>query len=259
MRTLYVDSRSGVGTASNFTIDLNRTLHIPEGGKFRVDNLRIPLTFNTVNVNNCHLYYVDNGLFYQAVIARGIYASVTLAIAIQAAFAATGAPSHVTVFFDASNGNTTFSVNQVGSWVLLSDASVADFPTYYPGVDVKNPQSFNSVLGFPSSGVTHVGSVYTFPCISVLAYDELYLCSSKLSSQTVQSPWGGSSVICVAVVIGVFGDILKTETPLMFWNDIGPISMKQIDFQLTDRFGNPVNVLAGNISFQLTVDTLSHD
>ena len=97
--------------------------------------------------------------------------------------------------------------------------------------------------------------LWTFPFISVLAYDTLYLCSSKLSAASSQAPWGSASVICQIPVNGVFGDVQLGSSPLLVWSDLGPLSCDSLDFQLTDRFGNPVNILAGNFSFQLTVDT----
>ena len=42
-RTFFVDSRSCVGTASAFQFGLTRSLNVQEG-RFRVDNLRVPLT-----------------------------------------------------------------------------------------------------------------------------------------------------------------------------------------------------------------------
>jgi hypothetical protein len=254
MRTFHVDSRSCVGTASNFQYNLTRSLNVPEG-RFRVDNLRIPLTFNLVNQNNQNIYYLDNGVYRKAVIARGNYTSDTLPAAIQAAFSAAGG-SAVTVAYDDSTGTTTFSIATTGVWTLLADSQLRGLA--YPAVNTSNPQSFNSVLGYPSSGiaVTSSGGVTTwsFPFISVLPYDVLYLRSSKLGGNSSQAPWGGSDVICAAVVTGTFGDVQLSASPLLMWNELGPLSADSLDFQLTDRYGNPVNILAGNMSFQLTVD-----
>jgi hypothetical protein len=98
MRTFFVDSRSCVGTASDFLYGLTRSLNVQEG-RFRVDNLRVPLTFNLVNRNNQNLYWLDNGTYRTAQIARGNYTSETLPAAIQAAFTA-GGGSPVTVAYD---------------------------------------------------------------------------------------------------------------------------------------------------------------
>ena len=97
-------------------------------------------------------------------------------------------------------------------------------------------------------------NTWTFPFVSVLPYDTLYLSSSKLSGSSSQAPSGSSTAICVAVVDGNFGDVLLASSPLNVWTAVGPLSADSLDFQLTDRFGNPVNILAGNMSFQLTVE-----
>jgi hypothetical protein len=257
MRTFFVDSRSCVGSSSDFLFSLTRSLNV-QRGRYRVDNLRVPLTFNLANRNNQNLYWLDNGSFRTAQIARGNYTSETLPAAIQAAFAA-GGGSAVTVAYDQTTGTTTFAVATSGqSWTLLSDAQLLSLSSRYPGVDVNNPKSFNSVLGYPSSAITvaTAGNVQTwsFPFISVLPYDTLYLCSSKLSGSSSQAPSGGSRAICVGVVDGNFGDVLVAASPWDVWQEVGPLSADSLDFQLTDRFGNAVNILAGNLSFQLTVE-----
>ena len=256
MRTFFVDSRSCVGSASDFRYDLTRSLNVQEG-RFRVDNLRVPLTFNLVNKNNQNLYWLDNGTYRTAQIARGNYTSETLPAAIQAAFAA-GGGSSVTVAYNSTTGTTTFAVATGGSWTLLSDKDLLFLSSRYPSTDVNNPKSFNSVLGYPSSAITvaAAGGVQTwsFPFISVLPYDTLYLCSSRLSGSSAQAPSGSSSAICVGVVDGNFGDVLVAASPWDVWQDVGPLSADSLDFQLTDRFGNAVNILAGSMSFQLTVE-----
>jgi hypothetical protein len=256
MRTFFVDSRSCVGTASDFLYGLTRSLNVQEG-RFRVDNLRVPLTFNLVNRNNQNLYWLDNGTYRTAQIARGNYTSETLPAAIQAAFTA-GGGSPVTVAYDQTTGTTTFAVTTAASWTILSDAQLLLLSSRYPLADVNNPKSFNSVLGYPSSAITVVTAAsvqtWSFPFISVLPYDTLYLCSSKLSGASSQAPTGGSRAICVGVVDGNFGDVLVAASPLNVWQDVGPLSADSLDFQLTDRFGNAVNILAGSMSFQLTVE-----
>lgn len=254
MRTFHVDSRSCVGSASNFQFNLTRCLNVPENGRFRVDNVRVPLTFNLVNHNNQFLYYLDGTTYRQATIARGNYDSPGLAAALQAAFATAGG-SAVAVAYNGTTGATTISVTTSGAWTLLSDAQLLSLSARYPSVDVANPKSFNSVLGYPSTAITVASNVWTFPFVSVLAYDTLFLCSGKLTGSNSQAPWGSSAVICQLPITGVFGDVQVGSSPLFVWNDLGPLSADSLDFQLTDRFGNPVNVLAGNMSFQLTVDT----
>jgi hypothetical protein len=164
----------------------------------------------------------------------------------------------VTVAYNGVTGATTFAVTTTGVWMLLSDANLLSLASHYPTTSVNNPQSFNSVLGYPSSAITIVVSggvnTWTFPFVSVLPYDTLYLSSSKLSGSSSQAPSGSSTAICVAVVDGNFGDVLLAASPLNVWTAVGPLSADSLDFQLTDRFGNPVNILAGNMSFQLTVE-----
>ena len=256
MRTFFVDSRSCAGTSSDFLYNLTRSLNVQDG-RFRVDNLRVPLTFNLVNRNNQNLYWYDNGTYRTAPIERGNFTSATLPAAIQAAFAA-GGGSSVTVAYNSDTGTTTFTVATSGAWLLLSDSQLLGLSSHYPTTDVNNPKSFNSVLGWPSSGITGAatGSVFTwtFPFISVMPYDSLYLCSSTLSGASSQAPWGASRAICVAVVDGLFGDVIITSSPQLVWETVGPMSADSLDFQLTDRFGNAVNILAGNMSFQLTVE-----
>ena len=134
MRTLYVDTRSTLwsGSPSDGTLQLTRTLTVPDGGRMRVDNVRIPAIWNTVSLLNQNLYYLDNGVYRKAQIARGIYDSDSLAAAIQAAFSAAGGTA-VTVAYSASTGATTFSINTpAANWTLLTDQQLLSLAAQYP-------------------------------------------------------------------------------------------------------------------------------
>ena len=86
MRQLFIDSRDRIsGTSSNFRIQLPETLVLPPGRRARIDNLRVPQVFPTIQKDTNDTLVVNNGAVRTVTIAKGNYNGAGLAAAIQAA------------------------------------------------------------------------------------------------------------------------------------------------------------------------------
>ena len=93
---------------------------------------------------------------------------------------------------------------------------------------------------------------YTTGCIDLLPLHSVCLTSTKLSNYSNLGPAGQRNVIKKIVITSGFGDV---NTNLDLWNDdrvdVSGLSIKLIDFQLRDAFGNVIDLNGGHVSFSL--------
>ena len=55
-RKIYIGSRQGQGTGSDFTLTLKQSVQCPENTVAFVDEIIVPKTFPTVDQNRCYIY-----------------------------------------------------------------------------------------------------------------------------------------------------------------------------------------------------------
>jgi len=80
MRLLYLSSKNAItGNVSDFEVPLVHTLSVAEGGRFRIDQLRLGVAFMLVNPNNRNLYFHEGPMARRAVLEIGQYESQSLA------------------------------------------------------------------------------------------------------------------------------------------------------------------------------------
>jgi hypothetical protein len=110
MMQIFVDSRDHVsGTSTDFSIQLPETLTWNGSRRMRIDNLRVPLVFPTIQAGkNDTLVVSTGGTPHTATIAQANYAGPQLASAVQSAMASV-APGVWTVSYDLSNITMTIS------------------------------------------------------------------------------------------------------------------------------------------------------
>ena len=93
---------------------------------------------------------------------------------------------------------------------------------------------------------------YTTGCVDLLPLHSVYLTSTKLSNYSNLGPGGQRNVIKDIVITSGFGDV---NTDLDLWNDdrvdVSGLSVKLLDFQLRDAFGNVIDLNGGHVSFSL--------
>ena len=268
MRLIYVDSRNRVsGTASNFSIQLNETLSVPQGSKLRVDQIRVPIAFQLINANNRYLFFQDGDHTFVATLEIGGYSSPQLAATLQycigvAQQGAHGPKGTITVQYQSVSSSTQFlytppSSNPGQQFFILSNEQIAQLPfATFPGINLKAPQSINDVLGGYATSVLSSGQTQLmFPFISTQPYDSLYLTSTRLSTSAVRGPRGNNNVLAMIIITEAFGNVQENAMPYDVWLDCSSLTTLSLDFQLVDRFGVPVDLtLGGEILFLLTID-----
>jgi hypothetical protein len=241
--TIYVDSRLRTsGTDSDFTVDLRETVAL-EGARVRFDKIRFVDSFFTTDLG-ANLYYKDGsgGLqVYQ--IPEAAYTGSRLATVIQVTTGRT------TTYSDQTN---TLSQVVVSGQEWLDDEALRGYSSGFPaGASPTNPKSLNSVLG-PGSIDANGNLVWQF--VKMSPFDHCFLRSRRLTIENSHGPRGEHDILCMIPLASGVGTTVVGGSPDNVYYAIGDTALRQIDFQLTDYLGNPVNLRGRSLSFQIVVD-----
>ena len=231
MRQLVIDSRDRIsGTSSNFRIQLPETLVLPPGRRARIDNLRVPQVFPTIQKDTNDTLVVNNGSARTVTIAKGNYNGAGLATAIQ----------------------TALTQQAGGTWNCTYDvANIAMTLTCLSSNFTITGGTFAArLLAHP---YTQTANQYVFSYVSVLGLDILYLSSSKFATQDTVGPQGAHDPLMCGVVDQDYGSVMTFSMPQAVFFDIPAITTGDLDFQLRDRSYNILSIVP-NISFTLSID-----
>jgi hypothetical protein len=239
MKLIYVDSKFRVpgGTTTDFKIALRETIHVPDGSLMRVDQIRFPVVFYTVSADNCYLYLLTGTNVGSRVrLEVGGYDGYTLAAHIRERCALATGGSWQAAYTAATGSITVTSPMPVQ---FLTDAVVLQAPPslWGPTWSAADLKSFNANLGdFIASGLTT-----TFSYVSLRPVDTFYLCSRMLSSPDCYGPRHNHDVLA-KIVLGneVFGETHKSDMPTNLYHTLRERTLRELDFQLTNRQGEPV-------------------
>ena len=186
MRLLYLSSKDVTsGNASNFVVPLTRTLCVADGGRFRIDQLRLGVAFMLVNANNRNIYFREGSTVLHAIMEIGNYDSQALATTLAFVMnAAAGIQGHISCSYSIVSGCTIMTYTAPSShpdwdFSLVSDVDLAKLVDVvsFPNADLGNPLSFTSTLGLYDSRTAGNTTLLVFQFVSTQPYNVLYLCS----------------------------------------------------------------------------------
>ncbi len=265
MKLLYLSSKNSIsGNSSNFEVALTNTLTIEDGGRFRIDQLRLGVAFMLVNANNRKLYFREGPFtLLEAELEIGQYDSQALATTLAFVINAAGLQGRVNCQYSTVSACTILTYTPPSnqpSWEfkILSDAELIAIEGQAPPSDqyqLQNLRNFISVLGGYVTTKSGNNSVLTFRFISMQPYDVLYLCSKRLGNTSIQGPRGSSDTLMQIVINQPFGSVQEASMPQEVWNSCDRLTCHRLDFQIQDAGGNVVDMsLGGQVSFVLTID-----
>ena len=240
--TLYVDSRlrSG-GSEGDFTVELRESLQLEDHG-VRVDKLRVTNSFLTTDLGR-DIYYKDGASIQSFSIPEKAYTGTTLAAALQAA---TGRSTS----YDSDTNSITQTITTGQEW--LSDAQLKAYASGFPtGASASAPLSLNQILGDSSSATGNI--VWTF--VSMAPYDYLFLRSRRLTVENSEDLNGRHDVLAVLPLVKGIGAVEQPSTADGIYMRLPKqMTLRNIDFELTDYKGKSVNLRGRPISFELCFD-----
>ena len=225
-----MDSRDRIAGAScDFRIQLPETLVLPPGHRARIDNLRVPQGFPTIQAGvNDTIIVQHSQAPYTATVAKGNYTGPGLAAAIQTALSPHGTWSCT---YDVANIAMTLTCLSSNFHIVGGTLAA-------------------KLLSHP---YTQSGNSYVFSYVSVLGLDILYLSSSKFATLDTVGPQGSHDVLMCGVVDQDFVSVMTFSMPQSVFFDIPAITTGDLDFQLRDRSYNILSIVP-NISFTLVLD-----
>ena len=247
MTTIYVDSRKRVsGSDSNFAFELPETLHMQSSAKMAVYKVRIADAFLSTDRGR-NLYWIDQalGTLNTAELPVGAYTGTRLAAWISSNYASA-------TYVEAQN---SIEVASDGNRRILSDAELLNLfpngPGYPPGAYATRPQSINHLLG----GSYLDGALQIFPWVSMNSYNEVYLRSRELGNAAhILGPLG-NDIICKVIIDKGVGHVMKDQSDDGHLVELrGPITLRTLNFRLTDVDGNEVNTRGTSVSFAIFID-----
>jgi hypothetical protein len=213
-----------------------------------------------VNENNRYLYLLEFDRIRVVTAEVGDYSGASLAANLQV-WLNRGAlrGGYLVEYLTSTNSLRISTASADGSFVLLTDAELLTVPqaltvstTFPSGASASNPRSLNSVLGNPGGTRDPNNRFYVCTYLQTQPYDCVYLRSQHLASPDASDPNGSHDVLCKIPVDSAFGGVCTGEMPWGLSLHVGGFAHKTIDFQVTDRFRNPVLLQDGAVTFVLT-------
>ena len=239
---LYIDSRvRSQGSHSSFTTSLLSSMHLDSHG-MRLDKIWFVNTFFTTDLGR-HLYYGDgSGGIQYFTIQEQAYNGTQLAAAIQTA-------TSRTTTYDSNTNALTQAIVVGQEW--LSDAALKAFSTGFPaGATSVAPLSLNTVLGGATAGTDLVWGFVT-----MAPYEYLFLRSRRLTIENCQDPNGRHDVIAMIPLTRGIGAVEQAASPEGVYMKLpNDLTLRNIDFSLTDYMGNIVNLRGRPLSLEICFD-----
>ena len=276
-KKIFVDSKYRLpqsNSSSDFSIELNENLELPEGTRLHVVDISIPAAFKTTEVNFYEYMYVmiyDNSdVFvknFRIYLGNKIYFSEQLTFDIHQSLNTNTEDLNAGGIFNYAYSSATrtveFSIKD-GLNYKVKIPTDNELATYVGGVwntiqtdyDSKNPLSINYLLSnyVPSSPLTVWNSSY----LNLVPFRYLFISSAALSDYKYSAPNSYSSSIIKKVLVNQqLGGIINDAGSSLSedYIDVGNRNLKRIDFKITDERGTVMNLYDIPVQFALL---LSH-
>ena len=263
LNKVFIDSRFKTTESrsdSDFTIELSDNMELEPNIGCIVQDITIPHTWYNINQTNNGLYFMMNANEYIVRLTPRNYDIYELAGALEEAMnVATNAVvvDAFTVTANANAGTLTIGVGGAVYFTIFNDADLLTrvngqwFGEFY---SPQNPMSINAILRINGRAleVYNANKFYTTGFIDLQPLHSLYLASNRLSTYSNLGPASQRNILKKILITTNFGEV-NTSTDA--WHDdkvnVGGLSLKLLDFQLRDAYGNVIDLNGAHITFSL--------
>ena len=263
-KKFFVDSKYRLpqsNSSSDFSIELNQNLELPEGTRLHVVDISIPAAFKTTEVNFYEYIYVmifDNSdVFvknFRIYLGNKIYFSEQLTFDIHAGLNSNTEDLNAGGIFNYAYSGATRTVEysikdglnykvKIPTDDELSNYVGNIWNTTQANYDSNNPLSINYLLSnyVPSNPLT----VWTSSYLNLVPFRYLFISSAALSDYKYSAPTSYSSSIIKKVLVNQqLGGIINDAGSSLSedYIDVGNRNLKRIDFKITDERGIVMNL-----------------
>ena len=278
-KKIFVDSKYRLPTSkssSDFSIELNENVELPEGTRLHIVDISLPTSFKTTEVGFYEYMYVmiyDNSdVFvknFRIYLGNKIYFSEQLCFDIHAGLNTNTEDLNAGGIFNYAYSSATrtvdFSIKDGLNYKVKipTDEELANYvnntwDTVSANYDSNNPLSINYLLSnyIASSPLT----VWTSSYLNLVPFRYLFISSSALSDYRYSAPNTYSSNIIKKVLISQqLGGIVNDAGSSLSedYIDVSNRNLKRLDFRITDERGVVMNLYNINVQFALLLSNPS--
>ena len=276
-KKIFVDSKYRLpqsNSSSDFSIELNENVELPEGTRLHITDISIPAAFKTTEVNFYEYIYVmifDNSdVFvknFRIYLGNRIYFAEQLTFDIHAGLNSNTEDLSAGGIFNYAYSSATRTVEysikdglnykvKIPTDDELSNYVNGTWNTTQANYDSNNPLSINYLLSnyVPSNPLTVWNSSY----LNLVPFRYIFISSATLSDYKYSAPTTySSSIIKKVLVNSQLGGIINDAGSSLSedYIDVSNRTLKRLDFKITDERGTVMNLY--NISVQFAL-LLSH-
>ena len=278
-KKIFVDSKYRLPTSkssSDFSIELNENVELPEGTRLHIVDISLPTSFKTTEVGFYEYMYVmiyDNSdVFvknFRIYLGNKIYFSEQLCFDIHAGLNTNTEDLNAGGIFNYAYSSATrtvdFSIKDGLNYKVKipTDEELANYvnntwDTVSVNYDSNTPLSINYLLSnyIASSPLT----VWTSSYLNLVPFRYLFISSSALSDYRYSAPNTYSSNIIKKVLISQqLGGIVNDAGSSLSedYIDVSNRNLKRLDFRITDERGVVMNLYNINVQFALLLSNPS--
>jgi len=278
-KKIYIDSRfktSSSRSNTDFEFELKETIDLPDKCACYIDDLVIPVSYYNCDASNNKLYVrkitgsSPNEVFNDKIIELtiGQYNADQIASEIQTQFR-TAYPQAQPWTCSYSVTKGIISINPVDSAVRFQILTDSDIKTKLnntwsgPSYDANNPCSFNDTIrNNEGSSLTYSTSLlYTSGFLDMTGGKHYLYITSNFGNYNALGPRGERTIFKKVAVTANYGYNI-IEAASFSGDDYIEASKQQLRtlrFQVTDAYGNVVNLNGSTISFSIVFVILKND
>ena len=272
-KKIFVDSKYRLPTSkssSDFSIELNENVELPEGTRLHIVDISLPTSFKTTEVGFYEYMYVmiyDNSdtfvKNFRIYLGNKIYFSEQLCFDIHAGMNTNTEDLNAGGIFNYAYSSATRTVDfsiKDGLNYKVKIPTDEELSNYVGGVwnttqanyNSNDPLSINYLLSnyIASSPLT----VWTSSYLNLVPFRYLFISSSALSDYRYSAPNTYSSSIIKKVLISQqLGGIVNDAGSSLSedYIDVSNRNLKKLDFRITDERGVVMNLYNINVQFAL--------
>ena len=266
IQKVYVDTRYKIDDSksdSDFTIELPRTLNIPENTVCYLTDVVIPVSWRTVDERNNKLYLFvllpgDNPDWITIQIPIGNYSGPDFCAAVATATAAAMIPLGLDLVIEVSyagrdNMITIKQTNRFEYQVkLVSSADLLIGKNWRYALSKDQINSMNGILRIGKTSYLLGNGLPWVAYLDLHTVRNIYITSSSLSNYNVISNFGNDMIVKKIAVKANYSQMLCDTADAGYASmDLSKRTLNRLDFKLMDSYGNIIDLRSNHWSFSL--------
>ena len=248
VKKIYVDSRYRTVSSnsdSDFSIQLNRNIYLPEHCVMHIENCVIPHSWYTIEKDvNDKMYFIINGdttTAFTITIPSANYTGAQLIAALNLLFI-----NGLTASYDLNTNRITISSSSLTSFQVLTDNDLLRM------FNISNPNSCNDVITNRHTKVNTHTSPWISGMINLQGFRSVYISSSTMSSYNTLGPQGEQNIIKKVSTNADFGylmiDHIVSDHDYL---SCERMTLNTINFQIRDVKGHLIPFHDSPVSFTI--------